>query len=148
MPQGTDNPSAALTAPLSDPEAWTLGNRPRAKEMAIRSLGTAEVKRSHPYHEAKNWGALEWAKPAIDTMMSGVSETVRYQLTQIYDAVGVPDQYLRLQPRLGPENAALDNVASENLVELREIGTQLAERHADELDALVKLLVEGSSRPA
>ena len=113
--------------------------------MLILSLGTGAVKKSYPYKSAKDWGALEWIGPVIDIMMSGVSETVHYQLEQIYDAVGAPEQYLRIQTPLAPENSDMDNADQENLLELRELGTLAAQNHSLELDAFVKLLMAGST---
>ena len=74
----------------------TFKGRPKAKDMAILSLGTGYKKKPYNYRRAKDWGQLGWARPVIDIMMSGVSETVDYQLKQIFDAVGKPKQYLRI----------------------------------------------------
>ena len=39
-------------------------------------------------------GGLRGAKPVLDIVMSGVSETVDFQLGQVYQAVGKPEQYV------------------------------------------------------
>lgn len=123
-------------------EARKFIGGPTAKDMVILSLGTGEEKVSHSYAEAKDWGLAQWAKPVLDIMMAGVSETIDYQLRQIYDAVGAPGQYLRLQAPLRRENAAMDNAEQSNLRELAELGTELAEKSDAELDRFVQLLLE------
>lgn len=125
-------------------EARSMAPRPTARDMLILSLGTGEARRSYPYDAARGWGSLRWARPVIDIMMSGVGETVHYQLAQIYDAVGAPEQYLRIQAELPARNAELDDVDFANLVELLEIGNRLAEQHAAELGRFAELLIAGA----
>jgi patatin-like phospholipase/acyl hydrolase len=122
-------------------EARTMGERPTAKQMMILSLGTGEVKKSYSYKAAKDWGAIGWIRPLIDIIMSGASETVDYQLRQIYDAVGAKGQYLRIQTLLGPRNADMDNVEPENLAELKEIGAFAAANKDAELDQFIQGLI-------
>lgn len=115
----------------------------RAVQMCILSLGTGSSAKGYSYKEAKDWGLAGWAKPVIDIMMSGVSETVDYQLKQIYEAVGKPKQYLRIQADLTREPdsvSEMDNADRENLQRLDEIGRELADEHDAALDAFVKLL--------
>lgn len=116
---------------------------PTAKDMLILSLGTGQLNRPYDYAEAKDWGLANWAVPILDIMMAGVAETIDFQLRQIFDAVAAPKQYLRLQAHLDERNASLDGVEQENIRELAQIGTELAERHEAELDAFIQLLVEG-----
>ena len=113
----------------------------RAADMLILSLGTGSYEKSYTYDEAKDWGLAGWAKPAIDIMMSGVSETVDYQLVQIYDAVGKPDQYLRIQPTIRAGLSEMDNADRENLSELVEAGAEAAIAARNNLLQCAKLLV-------
>ncbi|MEE9382920.1 MAG: patatin-like phospholipase family protein [Nannocystaceae bacterium] len=122
-------------------EARKFADRPTAKQMLILSLGTGEQQRPYYYSQAKNWGAAEWIGPVLDIMMSGVAQTVDYQLRQIYDAVESTGQYLRLQANLPERNADMDNADRENVQELAEIGTRLAEKSDEQLDAFVELLL-------
>ncbi len=113
-----------------------------AKDMVILSLGTGHAKKSYSYDEAKDWGMIEWVTPVIDIMMSGVAETVDYQLDQIYNAVEAEEQYLRINPRLPHDvNPDMDDATQENVDALRQLGTETAEDHDDELNELVKLLL-------
>jgi hypothetical protein len=109
--------------------------------MMILSLGTGGSDKSYEYKKAKDWGAVQWIVPIIDIMMSGVADTVHYQLTQIYDAVGEPDQYLRISPTLFTADSAMDNASQENLVKLKNDGEKNAKNFDKELTAFAELLV-------
>jgi uncharacterized protein len=122
-------------------EARTMGT-PTAKEMLILSLGTGDSSKPYDYDSAKNWGAIAWIRPVLEIMMSGVAETVDYQLRQMFTAIEAPDCYLRIQAKLRPEHADMDNAERENLAYLRELGTETAELHAKAIDAFARLLVQ------
>lgn len=122
----------------------------RAAQMAILSIGTGAVRKSYFHEEAKDWGAIGWMKPLVDIMMSGVSETVDYECRQAFEAVGVPQQYLRINvemDRLPPGvSSDLDNAQERNLRGLCELGTETAERFSRQLDDFARLLIEAGSR--
>ena len=120
------------------------GERLTAKDMMILSLGAGTVKRRYEYELAKDWGLLEWARPVLDIMMTGVSETVDYQLRQIFDAVGRPEQYLRIDPKLDGASPSLDNVDLKNLRALRKVGNAAARQHKAELNRFADLLLKAS----
>ncbi len=113
-----------------------------AKNMVILSLGTGFAKKQYDYNQAKDWGLIGWVKPLIDIMMSGVAEVVDYQLKQIYDAVGAPKQYLRINKQLPVGvNADMDDASQQNLNALKELGTEAAQEFDARLDEFVELLV-------
>jgi patatin-like phospholipase/acyl hydrolase len=122
-------------------EARKLGSKPNASDMLILSLGTGDVKTQYSYQQVKNWGSLEWVKPVIDILMSGTVEVADYQLRKMFEAAGAPEQYLRLQSPLAPQNVALGNSDPENLHELVAIGQRTAELNAGALDKFVALLL-------
>lgn len=128
-------------------EARTLFQR-RAADMAILSLGTGAVRKAYPYEEAKDWGAVGWVRPLVDIMLSGASETVDYECHLAFDAVGVPDQYLRIDAdleRLPPRTTCdLDNADPDNLAGLEELGAEAADRMNRRLDAFVELLIDNA----
>lgn len=114
-----------------------------AKNMMIVSLGTGQVKKPYPFNKAKDWGMIEWIKPLIDIMMSGASETVDYQLKQIYDAVGSPGQYLRITPEsLGRANPDMDDASEKNLRALKKVGNDTAKKYDRELNRIVDMLLK------
>lgn len=122
----------------------TPGNTtfPSAKDMMILSLGTGTVKESYPYDKAKNWGAVGWIKPVIDVMMSGNSETVDYQLKQIFDATSNGQYYHRIQPGLKEAKAQMDDVSDQNLKALHQAGLQYIAENQEQLDNIVKQILD------
>jgi uncharacterized protein len=118
---------------------------PTASEMVILSLGTGHALNPYPHEMAKNWGLIGWARPLIDILMSGVAETVDYQLKQMFDAVKCPEHYLRLDADLvdqPPATRDLDNGDKANMKRLRDIGQEVAERNEQELRKFVDLLLQ------
>ncbi|EKD06759.1 patatin-like phospholipase family protein [Arthrospira platensis] len=119
-----------------------LPDNPTAKDMVILSLGTGDVKKGYPYEQARNWGQFQWLLPLFDIIMTGVAETVDYQMRQIYDATRTPQQYLRINTTLTDKNMLpIDKSSDENLQAIRRVGQQLAEDYSEELDAIVDLLL-------
>ncbi len=119
-------------------------NKPKAAEMMILSLGTGSSTADHGYEykKSKNWGAIQWVKPIIDIMMSGVADTVDYQLKQIYNAVEKPKQYVRLSPVLFTADSAMDNASAKNLQALKNDGEQNAKDFDKEITRIAKMLIE------
>ena len=76
----------------------------------------------------------------IDIMMSGVAESVDYQLRQIYEAVARPEQYVRIAPNLLSASPEMGDASAANIHALREAGTAAARKHEKELDHVVRLL--------
>jgi patatin-like phospholipase/acyl hydrolase len=114
---------------------------PIAKEMAILSLGTGNVDTPYYYKNAKDWGLVQWIKPLIDIMMSGVSETVDYQIRKIFEAVKKPGQYLRIDPDLGLASREMDNASLGNLNALKEAGIESARKSEAKLREFARLLI-------
>jgi uncharacterized protein len=115
---------------------------PTAKDMVILSLGTGQAQKKYPYKEVKTWGQVEWVEPLISIMMTGVAETVNYQMLQIFDAIEKPNQYLRITPNLNKEKPLpIDAASEENISELVRIGKEQADKYNDELDKIIDLLL-------
>jgi patatin-like phospholipase/acyl hydrolase len=113
-----------------------------AKQMAILSIGTGYEKKSYEYSQAKDWGMVGWIKPLINIMMSGVSEVVDYQLNEIYNAVKAPDQYLRISTELPiTVNPEMDDASRENLIALKELGTETAQKFDNQLEEFIRFLI-------
>jgi patatin-like phospholipase/acyl hydrolase len=115
---------------------------PSAKEMLMISLGTGTELTPYTYPEAKRWGAVQWIQPVIDVMMSGNSETVDYQLRQIFDATNSGAFYHRIQPGLQDAKSAMDDVSPENLIALKEAGLKYISDNQKELDSIIKQILE------
>jgi len=78
----------------------------------------------------------------ISMMMTGVAETVNYQLIQIFDAIERPNQYLRITPDLtNKKPLPIDDASEEKISELIKIGQEQVEKHNQELDQFIDLLL-------
>ncbi|MCB2208574.1 MAG: patatin-like phospholipase family protein [Bacteroidetes bacterium] len=136
-----NNPTLCAYAEARKNKFDEFRDKPTAAQMMILSLGTGNVDKSYYYKQAKDWGAIQWIVPILDIMMSGVADTVDYQLRQIYDAVGKPKQYFRISPELGKGNSAMDDASMENLNALKVAGKDCANLYDKELTAFAKLLI-------
>lgn len=114
---------------------------PTAKDMMIISISTGAEAQPYPYSEMKDKGVLGWVKPIIDILMSGNSETVDYQLKQIFDAVDNTSDYYRLEPSLYNASKEMDNACEENLLALKEAGMQYVSQNSEMLDEIVNKLI-------
>ncbi|MDX2227329.1 MAG: patatin-like phospholipase family protein [Verrucomicrobiae bacterium] len=114
--------------------------RPKAAEIHLFSLGTGTKADPFPVAQMPRWGKIQWITPTIDIMFSGVSQTVDYQLRQMFDAANVPGQYLRIDPSLRGADAALDNASERNRRNLHDITLAALEHDGDVKTAYAKIL--------
>ncbi|MBD2040997.1 patatin-like phospholipase family protein [Microcoleus sp. FACHB-672] len=124
------------------PEDSSEGN-PTAKDMVVLSLGTGDIKESYTYAEAKDWGKIQWVSPIINIIMTGVAETVDYQLIQVFDSIKSPEQYLRINTVIQDSDAMaeMDNVSEENLKKLKRRGEETALENSEKLDKFIDFLL-------
>jgi uncharacterized protein len=116
---------------------------PFAKDMIMVSIGTGSHPDPYYFDKAKNWGALGWLLPLIDILMSGNSETVHYQLKQLFDTLGEPEKnnYIRLEPTVGDAKHAMDIATPENMSALVEAGKHFVDNNMEKLDEIVEKLI-------
>lgn len=115
---------------------------PTAADMLVVSLATGTREVSFPYKRASRWGITGWLRPIIDILMSGSSETVHYQMKQLFDAAsGNKGSYYRLEPLLGEASRELDDASMKNMKALKRAGEQYVEANAKILDEIVDLLI-------
>lgn len=119
-------------------------NNPSAKDMFILSLGTGSIKEPYYYKEFKDAGAIKWIKPLIDIMMSGNSETVDYQLKQIYETLGNEDckDYYRIQPDIVTANNQMDDGSLPNLQALHNDGMLSIEKYQSQIQEVIQKLIK------
>lgn len=112
------------------------GKMAKAKDMKILSISTGHTRKKYHYSKAKNWGMAEWVQPVIDIMMSGGAEVAHYQLDKIYDAIGKPKQYFRIDGDLKTTSidADMDCATQENMEKLKQFGKELFEQHKKEIE--------------
>lgn len=123
-------------------EAFGKNASLKVSDLKVLSLGTGTSDKPYEYTVAKSWGKLGWVGPVLDIMMSGVSDTVDYQLKMLFNSANVPAQYLRLQADLTdhPVDSAMDNASEKNLRALEKAGQALAASKDAELTAFANLL--------
>lgn len=136
-----NNPALCAYAEARSMRFPKRSNSPTLKDMAILSLGTGEIKKPYPYEQAKDWGLVGWVRPIIDILMTANSDTVQYELAQMFDAVGRSAQYVRVIPTLHNASPDMDNASSANLRALQEAGTITAAAHRRQLEAFADLLI-------
>jgi patatin-like phospholipase/acyl hydrolase len=117
---------------------------PTAKDMLFVSLGTGTVQKPYTFDEMKNAGELKWLDPIIDILMSGNSETVCYQLMQLYKTLEGKDRhdYYRIEPPLREALPEMDDASPKNLENLRQAGLWYIDKNKDMLDEIVEKLLE------
>jgi len=123
-------------------EARTL--YPGRGDFLVVSLGTGQRTRSLPYARAKNWGLVGWAKPILDVVFHGVSETVDYQMRVLCGAgaAGSPS-YHRFQVALEQASNSLDDASPQNIRALRLEARRLIDRDSRRLDEVCRALTAG-----
>jgi patatin-like phospholipase/acyl hydrolase len=129
-------------------EACSADPALKVSDLFILSLGTGSADKPYHYSEAKNWGKLGWALPILDVLMSGVAETVDYQLKTLFKSAKRADQYLRVDVDLNMSprvDNRMDNASEENMRELEEVGKGVARVHDAALNGFLKLLLKEES---
>lgn len=113
-------------------------SRSSENEVIMVSIGTGQLARRIPYDEAKNWGVVEWAKPILDVVFDGVSDTTDYELKQLLPA----DKYFRFQVNLAEMGKDdMDDASGTNLHALKTLAAQLIDKNEGSLYDLCKELM-------
>lgn len=131
----------AFSRLLNDPKK---PDTPSAKDMLLLSIGTGTVKKPYHFNDLKNAGEIKWIEPIIDILMSGNSETVDYQLKQIYGTLSRKDEkdYYRLEPPLHEALSDMDNATGINVEHLRQAGLLFVERNQPMLNEIVTKILD------
>lgn len=126
-------------------------NNPCADDMLLISVGSGAKsmarKRPYPHKTFRDAGKLKWIPAIIDIMMSGNSETVDYQLMQIYDTLKPENKgnYHRLDPDIGMASPKMDDASATNMEALRQAGKAFIAENKNELDVIVSKLIANKS---
>lgn len=99
------------------------------------SLGTGQLARPYLYAAAQNWGLTAWARPLLDCMFDGQSDTAAHQ-SQAFLGAG----YVRLQPAL-PGDMAMDDVSDTALATLEAVARGLIAEQDEALDTMCARLL-------
>ena len=119
-------------------------DQPSAKNMLIVSIGTGTVKKPYRFTDLKDVGQLGWIQPVIDILMTGNSETVDYQLGQMYKTLSGPNKnnYYRLEPPLREALTEMDIASSINLENLRQAGLWFINKNKETLDEIAEKILD------
>lgn len=105
-------------------------------EVLLVSLGTGEQTRPLRFDEARHWGKGSWAKPVIDIVLDGASDTVHYQLDKILPA----GSYFRFQVVLDSAKDDLDDTSEDNMLNLKNSALRCIEEKKHVLESLIPRL--------
>jgi patatin-like phospholipase/acyl hydrolase len=106
------------------------------RDVVLLSLGTGQRTHTREFDEIKDWGLAKWARPILDVVFDGVSDTVDFQLHNVLGA----ERYWRLQVELTLASDDLDDASEDNLARLRGHAEDLIRDRSAELDAALARL--------
>ncbi len=115
-----------------------------AKDIFMVSLGTGSNQKPFTFNELECWGGVDWIKPSVDMMMSGSTETIDFQLEQIFASEDVSSQYVRIEPNTGSSDLSMDNASKENLEALKLAGDNSANDFEENLNFIADQIIKGS----
>jgi uncharacterized protein len=121
-----------------------------AEDVLVLSLGTGEPTEGLPWKDAKDWGLVGWARPLLDIVFEGVSDTVGYQITQLCPSVDGKRRAYRLQAELPQLKTAIDDIddATDATIEaLQKVAERLIREYDRDLDELCGQLTSGATVP-
>jgi patatin-like phospholipase/acyl hydrolase len=109
----------------------------RGEVSLMLSLGTGSQTRSYAYADARWWGQLQWARPAIDMVFDGVADTTEFELGTLLGE----ERYVRLQVDLMRASDDMDDASAANLAALRAEGEALVEARSADIERVCARLV-------
>ncbi len=114
---------------------------PPDTDVLIVSLGTGQFTDRLRYDEAAGWGLLGWARPVIDVVFDGVSDTVDFQLKELLPrARDGRRRYYRFQRELIEVSDAMDDASPENLQDLKLLAATMIHDEGERLSELCERL--------
>jgi len=95
----------------------------------VLSLGTGELTRAIPYHQAKTWGSALWVISLLDCMFDGVSKAADYQMRLF-----LGENYQRLQIPLNYASDDMDDASRGNIRNLKQTARELIASQSSFID--------------
>ena len=109
-------------------------------DVLVASLGTGQYTRPIHYKEAKDWGLAQWAKPILDVVFDGVSDTVDHQMKTLCRRERVTRATSASRPKLNIGSDDMDNATATNIAALKQKAQELVKQQSAALDRLCKEL--------
>jgi patatin-like phospholipase/acyl hydrolase len=123
--------------------------RPDVDEVLVVSLGTGQHTRPIHFDDARNWGLALWAKPILNVVFDGVSDTVDHQMKILCrDSDEGDPRYYRFQTELDVGSDDMDNATATNIAILKQKAEQMIEEQDDAIDVLCRELGVRAATPA
>jgi patatin-like phospholipase/acyl hydrolase len=113
---------------------------PAETDVLVVSLGTGQLTDRLRYEEAAGWGLVEWARPLIDVVFDGVSDTVDFQLRELLSRNDEVRRYYRFQAELVEVSDAMDDVRPENIRDLKLLAQTMIDGEEERLSQLYERL--------
>ncbi|MEX2216487.1 MAG: CBASS cGAMP-activated phospholipase [Phycisphaeraceae bacterium] len=137
-----NNPTACA---IAEAVRWNDARHPSLalKDFIVASFGTGHATRPITIAQAREWGALEWAIPAIDVLMDGAGDATEYIARQLI----ADENHFRFQTRLDKAFDAIDNADEANLNALVNLANHHLEAEGGEQN-LARLANRLQPRPA
>lgn len=111
-------------------------NQVPPRDVVLLSLGTGQRTNRREFDEVKDWGLAKWARPILDVVFDGASDSVDFQLRHVLG----DERYWRLQTELTLASDDLDDASEENLARLRGHAEELIESSSATIDAALARL--------
>jgi uncharacterized protein len=110
---------------------------PDESTVLVVSLGTGQFTDRLRYEEVARWGLMRWARPLIDVVFDGESDTVDFQLKQLLprgeDGLR---RYYRFQTELVEVSDAMDDVTPNNMRDLKLLAQTMIDSEEERLSEL------------
>ncbi|MDR2205219.1 MAG: patatin-like phospholipase family protein [Flavobacteriaceae bacterium] len=119
-------------------------NNPSVNDMMIISIGTGAESKPYSFRKLQKAGKLGWVSPIIDILLSANSETVDYQLSQMFETLGARNRrnYYRINPSLKNASTEMDNVKQSNIEALVQAGLHYVDENKKILNQIVHKLIK------
>jgi len=117
----------------NNPAACALAQVAKASRMygaAMVSLGTGSREQPYLYGAARRWGLARWARPLLDCMFDGQSDTAGHQCQAL-----LRDRYFRLQPAL-PGDLPMDDAGPKAVEILESVARGLVAEQDELIDKI------------
>jgi patatin-like phospholipase/acyl hydrolase len=115
------------------------------EQFFVVSLGTGVVTNPILHKKAKDWGLIGWARPMLDIVLNGISDSIDHHLSHILRRNSAGERmYYRFQTKLSRETVGLDNADPDNIRILKLIAESIIRERSGHIDELCERLVEKS----
>lgn len=133
------NPSLSAFVEIKrEPEQQFFPN-----DIHILSLGTGVSKQSYDSDELSDTKALFVVPALLDMMMGASTETSHFYMKQIFSFLGIPNNYIRLEPQnLQSVQERLDAADAKNIQKLMSLADRMISQRHQVLDLIVDNLIK------